>query len=89
MFEHLNITPNEITEKFKEGSFPMGFSDQLLWKQIAKKMKNLPAQIQEQEARSTQLTNEEKEISNALKELEEQKKNLHATTKNPRKENRS
>jgi len=81
LFDQLNISQNEIAEQFKLGNFPMGFLDNLLWQEIADNIKKLPSQFQEQEERITQITEEEVEISNALKQLEEQKKNLEAKLK--------
>jgi len=73
LFEQLNVSQNEIAEQFKLGNLPIGFSDNLLWKEIADNIQKLPSQFQEQEARITQLTEEEMEISNELRQLEEQK----------------
>merc|ERR1712137_1371705 len=84
LFDKLNISQNEIAEQFKRGNFPMGFSDNLLWQEIADNIKKLPTQFQEQEERITQITEEEAEISNTLKQLEEQKKNLEAKLKTTR-----
>jgi len=51
----------------------MGFSDKLLWKEIADNIQKFPSQFQEPEKRITQLTEEEMEISDELKKLEKQK----------------
>jgi len=76
LFEQFSVSQNEIAEQFKLGTLPMGFSDNLLWKEIVDNIQTLPSQFQEQEERITKLTEEEMKISNALKELDEQKMHL-------------
>jgi len=59
----------------------MGFSDNLLWQEIVDNITKLPSQFREQEQRITQLSEEEMEISNMVKELKQQTKNLETKLK--------
>jgi len=76
------IPVREIEDNMKKGKIPIGFSDSLVWHEIAEKMKKLPEKQKEKEKQLATLKKEEQNILEKLQQLEEEKAKLDDVLKN-------